>query len=223
MNDTYSFFRYTLPGVLFLIELTFAILFLDYSKVVNFIYSEQEKILTLNMTLTVIVLTFISFGFGALLSLFYRVIPNFKIDYSNFLLHLIDQKLIEIENYSPTVPKPPILNLKKYGWVIMSSLWFEKSESYESVKGSTARSQSLANLLHNSAASLAGSIIAFIFLIVFICLNGGFCNFQTKNLLISFISLIIFLILHTASYCDAKFTLKNFTEIVLWNSLKNKT
>ncbi|TGK41520.1 hypothetical protein [Leptospira andrefontaineae] len=222
MNDTYSFFRYTLPGVLFLIELSILVIILDWDGVVNFIYSENNKLNGLNLTLVVLFLTSISFGIGAILSLFYRIFSCLKIDYSSFLKKVKENEFIDFDKLTPTIPAYRDIDLKKYGWVIVTSFWFERVGSSELIKGAVDRAQSLSNLLHNSAACLAGSFILPFILIFYIYRKGGLALFSCCGVILSFVVTVAVIYAHHKSYLDAKFTLKAFVEIILWNALKNE-
>ncbi|MCW7475602.1 hypothetical protein [Leptospira levettii] len=214
MNEAYSLFRYTLPGIVFTLELTFCLFLLNFKGILEVLKDMKNEA---DYTFIAILITFFTIGIGSIFTLIYRSFSNLKIDYSSFLKELEKQKLIK-KNSIPF----PFKNEKEYfenSWVITSALWYERSEEKNGIKGSKERSLSLANLMHNAASSMIGSYLIPGFLICYLWYND-WKPIEICKYFFSF-GLSIFLIcLHTKSFCESKKTLKNFTELVIWNSLK---
>ncbi|TGL02181.1 hypothetical protein EHQ43_17635 [Leptospira bouyouniensis] len=214
MNDAYSLFRYTLPGIVFILELTFCLLLLDFDGILKILKSLQNQT---DYTLLGIFITFFTIGVGSIFTLIYRSFPSFKIDYSSFLEELNKQKLI-----SKTSIPFPFKDENEYyenAWVITSAIWYERSETENEIKGSKERSLSLANLMHNAAASMIGSF--FIFLILIFYLYYKHCqNILFTNFILSISLSISLFAAHLKSFIESKKALKNFTELVIWDTLK---
>ncbi|MBW0435215.1 hypothetical protein HGB47_16505 [Leptospira yasudae] len=178
-----------------------------------------------NNSVAVALLTFLftfgSFGIGSILSLFYRVFDFMKINYAELLNHFNNSGFINLEKLVPTLPKIKENLFSDFSWVLVTSIWFERAESCESVKGSIERAQSLSDLMHSAAASMIGSILNLIIIFVII-LCKKFDAFLSCGVIFTIIFIGVILVMRVCSYFDARKTLKAFTEIILWNALSEE-
>ncbi|AFM12367.1 hypothetical protein [Turneriella parva] len=221
MNDIYSFFRYILPGAVFIFELglSLAILFPDsVHKTLDSSVAKNPHFL--NAAVALILGTFTAIALGYLFTVFFRFPALFLIDYSRFVLKLSKLHYIEKCSLILRMKKEKCIKRRKTAWIIVSSIWFERSESSPRIKGATARTQSLSNILNSSAANTIGTFIAIIIVIETVA-----CNWSSTSL--SRVIVVTFLLglafaAQLDSCLDAKKTLQEFCEIIITNTLADE-
>jgi hypothetical protein len=218
MSDLYSFFRYTLPGVLFLFETSVAawILFPQwFTNQISNAGSQQTS--TSSAAIGLIIATFAAGAIGYLLTLAYRAPSLFLIDYSVFIDDLIEKKYLDPSTILLTRKATGCIRRRKNSWIIISALWFERSESSAKIKGAVGRTQSLSHLLNSSAAIVTGTGFA----ILAITASLIWCSALPSwpRIVGAYASLVLALAAQWASCFDAKRTLFEFCKQVLTDTL----
>jgi hypothetical protein len=218
MSDLYSFFRYTLPGVIFLFETSVAawLLFPTWFSA-NIYGSGGPQAKSTNATIGLIVVTFSAGAIGYLLTVAYRAPSFFLIDYSAYIDYLVEKQYLDSRNIFLEWRNLGCIRKRKNAWIIISVLWFERTESSEKIKGAVERTQGLSHLLNSSAAIVIGTGMAILFISI-----GLFCSSESRSWLkvaaaYGFLSLAF--VAQLISCRDAKRTFFEFCKQVLTDAL----
>ncbi|MCG6146624.1 hypothetical protein [Leptospira bandrabouensis] len=218
MNDFYSFLRFALPGISSSTEL---LIFVSLSLNISNIQSKHPQLMKeLSLSLEIAIFTLFIFGIGFIYNLIYRTIPCMKVDYSAFAKALDEQKLISLSFFDFKSNESVIKNItKENSWGIVNTLWHSRRGNSKLIKETTERSEKFAHLLHNSATSLIGFLIAsiiFLFLLI---------NFHDEISICGCIfALIIAFLLGYAHWLFFYNTLRDFrrfVEVILYADLTN--
>ncbi len=218
MNDLYSFFRYTLPGVLYLFEVAIAawILFPDWVGTMTLNNGDPQP-QVFNAAVALIGATFTAGALGYLFTVAYRAPALFLIDYSDFISELITKKYLDRSKIViRRAGGPKCLRKyfrKKNAWIIISALWFERTESSDQIKGAVERTQGLSHLLNSSAAIVTGTFFAALTVGGLLCFYSQYTSYL--RIIIVFAGLTTFFVFQLISCLDAKRTLYEFCKQVL--------
>ena len=160
MNDVRRFIRYTLPGLVFAIQLIVALGVSDWEKV-----SAIYKISNLKESLSFFLVGFLASGaLGYMFSIFYYALywwepieKKLAIDHKTLFQKLEDK--IEIKNADG---KPINLNSlsKKEAWSILTRYWFTNYEDYNCIKGINSTIDRLSNIVHGNGTTVVATFMS---------------------------------------------------------------
>ena len=185
MENEHNYWRYLIPGFVFLTELTlFTFLSFGFATTVNKInsilhlvsQSGQSSFIN-NLLVFLLGTTFIS-GIGYLLShihhAFFLYCPCYSIDHRNVIKRAIYSKslCIRIKNGDFN---PNMMNLRT-GWQILNSVWHQLSKVEKGIEGTNRRVDSLADIMHGTGATFIGSILVLCLGVFLFCI-GKLCLF----------------------------------------------
>lgn len=187
MEEARRFLRFSLPGLIFIIEL--AILPLIFTGDLNIYFDEINNI----GAGAPVILFLVAAGVGYLLANIYHFFHNnkflkiFPVNHKKLLMDLEKKKLLVFYELTDTGEDKEVdLNdLKKMdAWNITTSLWHGMKGTSKDIREATPRVKSLADLAYGLGASLIGSVI-----VLFIALPYFFiseeCTYNISTMIFS--------------------------------------
>lgn len=166
MEETQRFLRYIIPGIVFIIEVSFYLLMSTYHRFTELIIEFGKNIaFPISMVLA-------SGGIGFLLGVIYYTLYNvwpFSLLVVNHLPQINDAVnrgwLILQKRTDENGRKDDVKNVKEEltqngAWRIAASLWHGRKDSSSRIKGANPFTDRYGNIMHGSGTAFIGSIIA---------------------------------------------------------------
>jgi len=203
MEDPKRFFRYVIPGLVLMIEVSLYLLFSTHRNFLNFL-----KACGGNSGFPISVFI-VSGGIGFCLANLYHHIYWSKCfrwlvpDHRDLIKDVvIKRKWLELENRrdGKEFEKPNVEDLnKKEAWLISNALWYTKLETSKIIKGAEPAIDRLVDIMHSLGSMFIGSILAIpIWLFAHHELTDGFPSFWEYFRTISLMIIIIWV--HLSHY-----------------------
>lgn len=168
MEEARRFLRYVIPGLVFIIEVSFYLFISDNKKFVDLI-KEYGKDIALPISVFLA-----SGGIGFLLGVIYFAIYKLKIVRPFVVNHLPLIKDAEKRGWLKLQMRTDggqvdVNDVTELGaWRIITSLWHVRKESSKKIKAANSMTDRLGDIMHGLGASFIGSIIAILIFILFI-------------------------------------------------------
>jgi len=163
MNEVSKFFRYVLPGLIFMIQLLVGIGISEGWETIAKLFKDNLFKDNLSIFLSVFL---VSGALGYLFSLIYHASYWFRylevIDHRAIFKELDKDNIIEIIKPDGTIKDAQSLN-NKDAWSILTRYWFSNYEEYKCIKELEDKFiESFANVVHGNGTTVIASFISII-------------------------------------------------------------
>lgn len=227
MEDYKRFFRYVIPGLVFIIEVSVYLLLSEFEKFISLI---KDNLGNLKDGIGIAVTAFLlSGGIGYLLGVFYHTLFHIVRNIDKFWGYFIVDHLALIKD---TVESTEFLELRNRengvaisvdrltqsgAWRVVTVFLNTRMESSERIKAAKQRLESYGDIMHGAGTTFIGSILAiFVWLLIYKQLSNN-C-FPVWIFLFS----ILISFIHLCTYANVVKDYQSVSNIMIANELQEE-
>lgn len=210
MEEYRRFFRYVIPGLIFIIELSIFLFLSDLKDFKDFILKLiSDRKVDGSISIGVAIIAFLTTGgLGYLFGIIYHTVfhiirkidlPYFRVNHLSVINYARENGWIILKNYENNKELQTSEQLTQSGaWRIVISFWNGCVETSEIIKGAEPRSKSFADILHGTGTNIIASFTA---IFIWIALLLSYNVYPEYNALLKALLIAIFLFsIHIFNY-----------------------
>lgn len=224
MDDARRFFRYVIPGLTFIIELS---LFFLLSNPEKFLHEIIKMFSNRDLGFGAPFVLFIASGaLGFLLGIIYHflywlpIIRRHMVDHSPMIKKMIDIGWLRIKFCdSCNVDKKEIT--QSGAWRILTAFWHSRKNSSKIIKGANDRIDSLGNTVHGLGTVFIGAVMSFPVWWLFNYKTINIC-LDTRWIVILFCVYVLIICIHLANFHAIVRDFNSIIDIVMMEQIRNE-
>lgn len=209
MDDARRFFRYIIPGLTFIIEISLYFALSDFCQFLSIMKQLMDKDHGLGVAATLFIT---SGGIGFLLGILYHFLywlPCIRVsmvDHQPLIQNMINNRWLRVVRHDNNTVVQPWDISQSGAWRILTAYWHSR-RGYARIKNANERVDSLGNTMHGLGTACVGSVLAFL-IWIFVYLFFLCCSIKF------FLIIVVPIIISMVHFMNYKGIVQDFNSVI---------